>query len=183
VSLFLVWDSNFAYRRRNSSATHLASTRKRRAPSINPTRSRDDLPLRSRLPNLTLPSLPLLAVPPYHVSVGPALETAPIKRKAQNRQRPLVNAGLIRLPRADDPTQPFKLYLSNENQLENGVDPLPRSYLRIVRADAITAIPTGAKDPCALTDLKSAFVVNHILINPPNRPMSALIFTRSRIAC
>jgi hypothetical protein len=37
-----------------------------------------------------------------------------------------------------------------------------------------------ALQPCALTDSKSAFLVNHILISPPNRPRSALIFTRSQ---
>jgi hypothetical protein len=45
----------------------------------------------------------------------------------------------------DDPTPPFKLYLSNENQLENEVNPLRRRPLRIVGTDAITAIPMGAK--------------------------------------
>ena len=34
-------------------------------------------------------------------------------------------------------------------------------------------------DGQTLSDLKSAFVVNHILMRPPNRPRSALIFTRS----
>src|SRR6266481_4863421 len=40
--------------------------------------------------------------------------------------------------------------------------------------------PTPFPLPCALSESKSAFVVNHILMSPPNRPRSALIFTRSR---
>jgi hypothetical protein len=54
-------------------------------------------------PSLTLPYTTLMALPALSIAdrfLGSRSRSRSVKRKAQHRQRPFVNAGLLRFPRA-----------------------------------------------------------------------------------